>query len=170
MSNFEQSNFELSNFELSKFGLIPPPLGVPSMHFDVLSFRSYTLCVGQCRNFGKCMEVIVKLGKTNTMTNTWGKTETFFLPLSQPPLCSAVATGWSLKTVDCNFFLTDPKNSKSAKTQWFSESLYREVLVFWCFKIVRCVNFASRSFSNIEHLLHHTGPDHSYTTLYAFKP
>ena len=79
-------------------------------------------------------------------------------------------TGWSLKTVDFNFFLTDPKNSKSAKTQWFSESLYREVLVFWCFKIVRCVNFASRSFSNIEHLLHHTGPDHSYTTLYAFKP
>ena len=52
-------------------------------------------------------------------------------------------TGWSLKTVDCNFFLTDPKNSKSAKTQWFSESLYREVLVIWCFKIVRCVNCAS---------------------------
>ena len=48
-------------------------------------------------------------------------------------------TGWSLKTVNCNFFLTDPKIKKSAKTQWFLESLYREVLVFWCFKTVRCV-------------------------------
>ena len=48
-------------------------------------------------------------------------------------------TGWSLKTVDCNLFLTDPKNSKSVKTRWFSESLYREVLVFWCFKTFRCV-------------------------------
>ena len=48
-------------------------------------------------------------------------------------------TGWSLKTVNCNLFLTNPKNSKSAKTRWFSESLYREVLVFWCFKTVRCV-------------------------------
>ena len=48
-------------------------------------------------------------------------------------------TGWSLKTVDCNFLQTDPKISKSAKTQWFLESSYREVLVFWCFKTVRCV-------------------------------
>ena len=39
------------------------------------------------------------------------------------------------------FFLTDPKNLKSAITQWFLESLYREVLVFWCFKSVRCVEF-----------------------------
>ena len=50
-----------------------------------------------------------------------------------------LCTGWSLKTVDCNFLLTDPKISKSVKTQWFLESSYREVLVFWCFKTVRCV-------------------------------
>ena len=76
-----------------------------------------------------------------------------------PDLCLKYDhTGWSLKTVDCNVFLTDPKISKSAITQWYLESLYREVLVFWCFKIVRCVNFASRSFSNKEHLLHHSRP------------
>ena len=59
----------------------------------------------------------------------------------QKPMSGAkgAPTGWSLKTVDCNVFLTDPKNSKNAKTQWFLESLYREVLVFWCFKTVRCV-------------------------------
>ena len=51
-------------------------------------------------------------------------------------LCS---TGWSLKTVDCNIFLTSPKISKRTKTQYFLESSYREVLVFWCFKTVRCV-------------------------------
>ena len=80
------------------------------------------------------------------------------------------STGWSLKTVNCNFFLTDPKISRSAITQWFLESLYREVLVFWCFKIVRCVNFAFWSFSDKEHLLHHSRPYHSYTFLDAFKP
>ena len=46
------------------------------IHVHLLSFRSYTVCVGQCPNFEKCMEVIVKLGKTNTMTKTWGKTKT----------------------------------------------------------------------------------------------
>ena len=51
----------------------------------------------------------------------------------------STATGWSLKTVDCNIFLKSPKISKIAKTQWFLESSYREVLVFWCFKTVRCV-------------------------------
>ena len=30
---------------------------------------------------------------------------------------------------------------KSAITQWCLESLYREVLVFWCFKSVRCMEF-----------------------------
>ena len=50
-------------------------------------------------------------------------------------------TGWSKETVDCKFLLTDPKFSKSVITQWFLESLYREVLVFWCFKSVRCVEF-----------------------------
>ena len=55
-------------------------------------------------------------------------------------MCDAhSATGWSKETVDCNSLLTDPKLSKSVITQWFLESLYREVLVFWCFKSVRCV-------------------------------
>ena len=45
---------------------------LPLMHFDVSSLRRYRFCVGLCRNFGKCMEVIVKKGKTNT----WGKTKT----------------------------------------------------------------------------------------------
>ena len=62
------------------------PPRMPAMHFDVASFRSYRLWVGQGHNFGKCMEVIVKLGKTNAMTNTWGKTkaQTIFwaIPLS----------------------------------------------------------------------------------------
>ena len=80
------------------------------------------------------------------------------------------STGWSLKTVNCNLFLTNPKNSKSAKTRWFSESLYREVWYFDVSKLSGVWKFAFRNFSNIEPLLHHTGPDHSYTTLYAFKP
>ena len=46
------------------------------LQIDDASFGSYTLCVGQCRNFGKCMEVIVMIGKTNSMTNTWGETKT----------------------------------------------------------------------------------------------
>ena len=50
-------------------------------------------------------------------------------------------TGWSKETVDCNFLLTDPKISKSIITHWFLEILYREVLVFWCFNGVRCVEF-----------------------------
>ena len=50
-------------------------------------------------------------------------------------------TGWSKETVDCNFFLTDPNFLKSAITQWFLESLYREVLVFGYFKSVRCMEF-----------------------------
>ena len=50
-------------------------------------------------------------------------------------------TGWSKETVDCNFLLKDQKISTSVKTQWFLKSLYREVLVFWCFKSVRLVEF-----------------------------
>ena len=97
-----------------------------------------------------------EIGPTNDPWMIWDEFETF----CNDHFCKLKLeyTGWSLKTVDCNFFLTDPKNSKSAKTQWFSESLYREVLVFWCFKIVRCVNFAFQSFSNKEHLLHHSRP------------
>ena len=50
-------------------------------------------------------------------------------------------TGWSKETVNCNFFLTDPKKLKNAKTQWFLETLDREVLLFWCFKSVRWMQF-----------------------------
>ena len=57
-------------------GPLPPPTlnpRVPSMQFDVTSFRSYRFCGGQWRNFPKSMEVILKLGKTNTNTITFGK-------------------------------------------------------------------------------------------------
>ena len=56
-------------------------------------------------------------------------------------LSPPVNTGWSKETVDCKFLLTNPKIPKSVITQWFLKSLYREVLVFWCFKSVRCVEF-----------------------------
>ena len=52
-----------------------------------------------------------------------------------------IDTGWSKETVDCKFLLTDPRLPKSVITQWFLESLYREVLVFWHFKNARCVEF-----------------------------
>ena len=51
-----------------------PPL--PSKHFNGASLKRYKFCVGHGRDFGKCMGVIVKIGKTNTMANTWGKTKT----------------------------------------------------------------------------------------------
>ena len=60
-------------------------------------------------------------------------------PQGQPDLIDT--TGWSKETVDCNFLLTDPKISKSIISHWFLEILYREVLVFWCFNGVRCVEF-----------------------------
>ena len=60
---------------------------------------------------------------------------------TQTPWIFKCATGWSKETVDCNFLLTDPKIPKSVKTQWFLGSLYREVLVFWCLKNARCVEF-----------------------------
>ena len=66
------------------------------------------------------------------------------------------------------FFLTDSKISKDKITPWFLESLYREVLVFWCFKIFRCLNSAFRNFSKKEYL--HTRPEYSYAPLDAFTP
>jgi len=51
------------------------------------------------------------------------------------------ATGWSKETVDCNISLTEPKKSKTAQTQWFLETLYWEVLVFWCPICLRCKLF-----------------------------
>ena len=71
------------------------------------------------------------------------------------------------KTVNCNLFLTDPKNARSAKTQWFLESLYREVLVFWCLITVRCVEiflselFQYRAFAT---------PYKAWTLLYSYTP
>ena len=47
------------------------------------------------------------------------------------------ATGWSKETVYCNIFQTDLKISKSAITQWFLETLYHLVLVFWCLKHIK---------------------------------
>ena len=77
------------------------------------------------RSWGKKRQILTRLAK-NISVIPGEREERYY-------------TGWSLKTVNCNLFLTKPKNSKSAKTRWFSESLYREVLVFWCFKTVRCV-------------------------------
>ena len=74
----------------------------------------------------------------------------FFLGVSLPPreCCSTAGnlsyqfdTGWSKETVDCNFLLTDTKPPKIVTTQLFLDSLYREVLVFWCFKGFRWVEF-----------------------------
>ena len=75
---------------------------------------------------------------------TWTTCSSTFLFLN----CFAVhvllwhcsATGWSKETVTSNLFLTGPKNSKSGITQWFLGSLCRAVLVFWCFKSVKCVD------------------------------
>ena len=77
------------------------------------------------RSWGKKRQILTRLAK-NISVIPGEREERYY-------------TGWSLKTVNCNLFLTKPKNSKSAKTRWFSESLYREVLVFWCLKTVRCV-------------------------------
>ena len=71
-------------------------------------------------------------------------------------------TGWSKETVDWNFLPTDSKIPKSVITQWFLESIYREVMVFWCFNSVRCVEFCLSSISNIKYFLHHTKPEHSH--------
>ena len=77
----------------------------------------------------------------------------------------SISTEWSKKTVKSNLFLTGPKISKSAITQWFLGSLYRAVLVFWCFKSVKCVEFClSKLCYTIQ------GLKHSYTPLDAFKP
>ena len=54
------------------------------------------------------------------------------------------STHWLIKImgiVTSNLFLTGSKISKSGITQWFLGSLYRAVLVFWCFKCVKCVKF-----------------------------
>ena len=40
-------------------------------------------------------------------------------------------TGWSKKTVTCNFFLADLKVIKNCITQTFLKKVHREVLIFW---------------------------------------
>ena len=47
------------------------------------------------------------------------------------------ATGWSKKTVNCNFIVTGVKFTKYGKTQLFLEMVYREVLIFWCLNNVK---------------------------------
>ena len=47
------------------------------------------------------------------------------------------ATGWSKETVNCNFFLTGLKITKSGITEPFLVRAHREVLIFWCLEGVR---------------------------------
>ena len=46
-------------------------------------------------------------------------------------------TGWSKETVNCNFFLTGLKITKSGITEPFLVRAHREVLIFWCLEGVR---------------------------------
>ena len=52
-------------------------------------------------------------------------------------------TGWSKAPVTNNISLTNLKNAKNGLTQWFLESIYGAVLVFWCLKITRWKKMAS---------------------------
>ena len=46
-------------------------------------------------------------------------------------------TGWSKKTVTCNFFLADLKVIKNGITQTFLKRIHGEVLIFWYHNRVR---------------------------------
>ena len=48
-----------------------------------------------------------------------------------------VDTGWSKATDTNNISLTNLKGAKNGLTQWFLESFYAAVLVFWCFEMTR---------------------------------
>ena len=48
-----------------------------------------------------------------------------------------LSTGWSKATVTNNISMTNLKNTKNGLTQWFLESIYAAVLVFWCLKMIR---------------------------------
>ena len=50
---------------------------------------------------------------------------------------SILSTGWSKATDTNNISLTNLKNAKNGLTQWFLESFYAAVLVFWCLKMTR---------------------------------
>ena len=47
-------------------------------------------------------------------------------------------TVWSKATVTNNISLRSLKIAKNGLTQWFLESFYAAVLVFWCLKMIRC--------------------------------
>ena len=47
------------------------------------------------------------------------------------------ATGWSIATVFYHFFLTGTKKQKNPITQWFLQTLYMDILIFWCFRMVQ---------------------------------
>ena len=50
---------------------------------------------------------------------------------------TTATTGWSKKTVNCDFFVTGVKITKNSKTQPFLESLYATILIFQCLSMVR---------------------------------
>ena len=50
---------------------------IPSPSVDHFKSFQNKYCLGRCHDTEtECMEVIVTIGKTNTMTNAWGKTKT----------------------------------------------------------------------------------------------
>ena len=50
---------------------------------------------------------------------------------------TSVSTGWSNKTVNCNFFVTGVKITENYKTQPFLEMIHWEILIFWCLESTR---------------------------------
>ena len=73
-------------------------------------------------------------------TNSFASVEFFdWLGWSAVLICSD--TPWSKETVTCNISLTEPKKIKTAQTQWFLETLYWMVLVFWYPRCLRCKLF-----------------------------
>ena len=50
---------------------------------------------------------------------------------------SSPATGWSTATVIFQIFLTGTKKLKNHITQCFLSTLYSDILIFWCFSVVR---------------------------------
>ena len=73
-------------------------------------------------------------------------------------------TGWSKETVYCNIFQTDINISKIVITQWFLETLYHLVLVFWYLKSIKwkksCIweQFQHKAISLITRAEHSDSP------------
>ena len=57
--------------------------------------------------------------------------------LHSPPYCKTYFTGRSKATVTNNISLRSLKIAKNGLTQWFLESFYAAVLVFWCLIMIR---------------------------------